>query len=171
MNLYFHSIGSSCHKKYLRHFLRLICMPRHSSTIPRKIHTQKKCRINKNPRMIFHANSSIKGNFSKNKLHLALLQIIIAYLADHLVHFLPDSLLCTLAAYDYGASLARFAHFCNFFIVFSQIYGEDVEFSKRPNWVLRKYRFSGFSELNGLARAQKSSRQYWLFYAKNVAFF
>ena len=83
--------------------------------------------------MIFHANSSIKGNFSKNKLHLALLQIIIAYLADHLVHFLPDSLLCTLAAYDYGASLARFAHFCNFFIVFSQIYGEDVEFSKRPN--------------------------------------
>ena len=57
--------------------------------------------------MIFHANSSIKGNFSKNKLHLALLQIIIAYLADHLVHFLPDSLLCTLAAYDYGASSLR----------------------------------------------------------------
>ena len=86
--------------------------------------------------MIFHANSSIKGNFSKNKLHLALLQIIIAYLADHLVHFLPDSLLsllCTLAAYAMTTALARFAHFRNFFIVFSQIYGEDVKFSKPPN--------------------------------------
>ena len=74
----------------------------------------------------------------------------------------------TLAAYAMTTALARFAHFRNFFIVFSQIYGEDVKFSKWPNWVLRKYRFS---ELNGLARAQKSSRQYWLFYAKNVAFF